>query len=130
KYASVSDVSLGYLKFLEVTLIKPTGKIRTAARCLRWRMQTLTAEGKPDKAVELGIELLKLARLYDHEPLIVNMLMAIALRGIAVDPLYDALATGRVSPALHAALDRELTLHDDQQRMVRALKTERGFSVD
>lgn len=130
KYASMSDFSVGYPKFLENTLNKPMRTIRDAARFLDWRMESFTAARQPDKAVQQGIELLKLARLYDHEPLMVNMLVAIALRGIAVDPLYDALASGPVSPAMHAALDRELALHDDPQRMVRALKTELGFSID
>ncbi len=129
KYASVCDFSVGYSKFLEGMLKEPLN-VRTGARYLGWRMESYTAAGQRDKAVQQGIELLKLARLYDHEPLMVNMLVAIALRGIAVDPIYDALAAGPVSPAMHAALDRELALQDDQQRMVRALKTELGFSID
>jgi hypothetical protein len=130
KYASVSDFSVGYSKFLDRTLKWPTGSIRTAARYLVWRMEVTTAAGQRDQAVRQGIELLQLARLYDHEPLMVNMLVAIALRGIAVNPIYDALAAGPVSPATHAALEQELAVQEDPQRMFRMMKTERAFSID
>jgi hypothetical protein len=130
KYASTADFSLDYQKFLSELLDKRISNVRTAARFIRWQMETLTAAGQQDKAIEKGIELLQLARLYDHEPLMVNMLVAIAVRGIAVDPLFDALAAGRVSPELHAALDRELALHEDPQRMARTIITERAYSID
>jgi hypothetical protein len=129
KYASVADFSVGYPKFVEDSLKKPS-TIRDAARFLGCRMEILTAEGKNEKAIEQGMELLKLARLYDHEPLLINMLVAVALRGMAADPIYDALAAGPVSPETHAALDRELTHHDDPQRLYRVMKTERAFSID
>ena len=128
KYASVSDFSVGYSKLLDG--MKEPLNIRTAARYLGWRMEVSTAVGQRDQAVRQGIELLKLARLYDHEPLMVNMLVAIALRGIAVDPVYDALAAGPVSPATHTALEQELARQEDPQRMFRTLKTERAFSID
>jgi hypothetical protein len=130
KYASESDFSDDYSKFLDRTLKWPTGSIRTAARYLVWRMEVTIAAGQRDQAVKQGIDLLKLARLYDHEPLMVNMLVAIALRGIAIDPIYDALAAGPVSPATHAALAQELNLQEDPQRMFRTLITERAFSID
>jgi hypothetical protein len=130
KYASVSDFSVGYPKFLERTLKWPAGSIRTAARYLEWRMEVSTATGQRDQAVQQGIEILKLARLYDHEPLFINMLVAIAMRGIAVAPIYDALAAGPVSPAMHAALDQELARQEDPQRMFQTMKTERAFSID
>jgi hypothetical protein len=44
--------------------------------------------------------------------------------------MYDALATGPVSPKLHAALDAELARHDDPLRLVHVLKTERAISAD
>jgi len=93
-------------------------------------MEELTGAGQRDKAVACGIEGLKLARQYDNEPLMVNMLVAIAMRGIAVEPLYDALNSGSVSPEMHAALDQELARHETSTRLLNAMKTERGFSID
>lgn len=129
QYASLADYSLDSKEYLEQNL-KDITRVRTAARYLSLQMEWLTANGKPDDAVKQGIKLLKLARLYDHEPLTINMLVAIALRGIAAEPLYDALASGTVSPEMRRAIDNELALHEDRQRLLRATKTERAYSID
>ena len=130
KYASVADFSLDNQAFLDKSLNNQITQFRTALRFIGWRMEVLVADGKHEQAVEEGIASLQLARMYDHEPMIVNMLVACAVRGMAANSLYDALAAGPVSPALHAALDQELALNDDPQRMVHALKTERAFTID
>ncbi len=129
QYASLMDFSLDFQSFLEALLHRVTF-IRTAARFMDWRMQLLLADGKPDEAVEQGIQLLRLARLHNAEPTLVSYLVGIAVRGIAGKPLYDALSAGPVSPELHAALDEELVLQDDPQQMVRVLRSERALSAD
>jgi hypothetical protein len=40
------------------------------------------------------------------------------------------LASSPISPETHAALDAELALHENPQRMVWALKSERAFGID
>jgi hypothetical protein len=129
QYASLADYSLDHQKFLDQWLKKYVGRIRAAGRFLQWRNEVLLAEGKHEEAVEQGVELLRLARLYDGEPLMVNYLAGVAVRGIAVNMLYDALAAGPVRPELHAALEKELALHDTPQRIVHALKTDRAYSA-
>jgi hypothetical protein len=128
EYTSLLDFSLDYTQFLDA-LLKQASAIRSPARFLRWRMQVLVADGNQQEAVKRGIQLLRLARLHDAEPTEVNYLVGIALRGMAAEWLYDALAAGPVSPELHAALDQELAQHDDPQRFARVLKTERAFSI-
>jgi hypothetical protein len=130
KYASLTDFSMNTEQFIDFNLKEPMGRNRTGSRFLRWRMEELTGAGQRDKAVAYGIEALKLARQYDNEPLMVNMLVAIAMRGIAVEPLYDALNSGPVSPEVHAALDKELAIHESSARVLGAMKTERGFVLD
>jgi hypothetical protein len=130
QYASLADFTLDHQEFLDEVLNKRIIRLRTATRFLNWRMEVLLAGGQQEQAIEQGIEILRLARLYDHEPTLVNMLVCDAVRGIAAQSLYDALAAGPASPELHAALEQELALHDDPQRMVRALKTERAFAID
>jgi hypothetical protein len=130
QYASVADFAAGYPKFTDEIMEKTMTRIRTAARFLRWRMYALITAGQQDHAVGLGIETLQLARQYDHEPALINMLVSAAVRGFPVEPLYDALATGPVSPKLHKALDDELALHEDPQRLVRTLKSERALAID
>lgn len=130
QYASVADYSVDYRAFTDQIMFKQMGRVREAARFLKWRMYVLIAEGQQEKAIERGIDILKLARHYDHEPAVINMLVTVAIRGIATEPLYDALAAGAVSPKLHQTLDQELALHEDPQRLVRTMKSERAFAID
>ena len=128
KYASMSDFSVNSGELI-AAMLDSLARFRSAARFQEWRMEMLVAEKKQEKAVELGIEMLRLARLYDHEPLLVNRLVGIAVRGMMIDGIYDALAAGPISPKLRAELDSELALHDDPQCVVNVMKTERAFSV-
>jgi len=127
-YASQIDYSHESIG-LDSTIAMPINNLRIALRYEAWRMLVLTADGRQDAAIKHGIEMLKVVRLFDAEPLIVNSLVALAVRGVAVQSLYDALAAGPVSPESHAALDSELALQDDPRRFVHALKTERAYSL-
>jgi hypothetical protein len=129
QYASQADYSLNYSQFLDGILHDQPTRIRTAARFLNWRSEVLVADGQSDEAGRRGLQMLRLARLYDGEPLLVNYLVGLALRGIAANSLYDSLAAAPVTPELHSMLDEELALQDDPKRMVRTLKTERAYST-
>lgn len=130
QYASLADFTLGPNEFLDELLQNRITRVRIATRFLVWRVEVLLADRQQQQAVEQGIEMLHLARLCDHEPTLVNLLVCHAVRGVTAWSLYDALAAGTVSPELHAALEQELALHDDPQRLAHALNTERAFSAD
>jgi hypothetical protein len=129
KYASMSDFSLNSGPFIAELIKDPIGRFRTAERFQEWRMEVLVSEGKQEKAVELGIEFLRVARLHDQEPLLVNALVGIAVRGIMFNGIYDALAGGPISPKLRGELDRELALHDDPKRISQVMITERAYGA-
>lgn len=93
-------------------------------------MIVLTASGQRQQAVEKGLVLLRLARQYDQEPMIISMMVACAVRSLMVPSLYDAIATGPLSPELRQELDRELVAFDNPRRMMWALKSERAFAID
>jgi hypothetical protein len=93
-------------------------------------MEVLIADGFHEDALEKGIQILRLARLYESEPTIVPFLVGIAIRNLTVPHIYDALDSGPVSDELHAALDRELALMDTPQWLAHALKSERAVSAD
>lgn len=128
RYASRADFSLGPQQFIEAA-INGVQDIRSVGRFVLWKMRILIADKEPDGAVRSGIELLKVARLYESEPALVNYLVSIAVRGVAVEALYDALASGPVSADVHAALDEELARHDNPQRLARVLRDERAISA-
>jgi hypothetical protein len=128
EYASLLDFSLDQTQFIEA-MLEIQGPIRQAARYLVWKMEVDLADGQPEQAVRRGIQILKLADLYDNEPTMVSFLVSTAIRGIAVANLYDALAAGPISAELHAELDNELAQLDSPQRLVHALKTERAIGA-
>lgn len=128
-YASQLDFSLNHTQFLE-SLIDNQSLIRQAARYLGWKSEVLAADGNAEEAAICGLEALRLARLYDSEPTLVSLLIAIAVRTIACNTIYDAMAVGPISPELRAELDAELARQDDPQRLIHALKTERAISAD
>ena len=93
-------------------------------------MKVLLAEGKPEQAVAIGLETLRIARLHDAEPLLINYLIGVAVRSIAARELHETLSTGSVSPQLHQQIDEEVARHDDRRRIVHALKTDRAYSAE
>jgi hypothetical protein len=127
QYASQTDFSLPAPVFLEEVTGEGGRRFRTVARFANWRMQVQIADGQAEQAVQVGLETLRLARLHDAEPCLANYLVGVAVRGIAAEPLCDALALGGVSPEVHAALDAELAKQDDPERFQKVLITERAF---
>lgn len=128
RYASLIDFSVNHHQLIEDSLER-VQKIRTAARFAAWRMDVLTSEGQVDAAVRLGIQVLQLARLFNSEPLLISHLVGVAVRMTVAQPLYEALATGKVSPEALALLEKELVLQDDPGQLVHVLKTEQAFGI-
>lgn len=129
KYASLTDFSVDYQTFLNNSLKQPIRRIRTATYFLGWHADVSIADGRPKMAVEQGLELLRLVRLHDSEPLLVNFLVAVAVREYACRILYDGLNAGPMPPQVHAEVEKELALHDNPQRILHALKTDRAYSA-
>jgi len=128
QYASLLDYSLDQPHFVEEILSTMT--IRSVTRLLAWKMQVLVVQGELEQAVEAGLQLLRLTRLFDEEPMLINSLVSIACRYVTAFRLNQVLQSGLISAKLRAALDTELALHDDPQRFVKTLLTERAGSLD
>lgn len=129
QYASLADFTLNHQTFLQELFEERVWRARTAARFSAWQTKLLIADGEPQQAAEFGLKSLRLARLHDGEPLLINYLVGVALRAMAAQDLYEAMNAGPVSPQLHAAIDEELARHDDPQRFAEVLKTERAYSL-
>ena len=129
QYASLMDFSVNHQQVLQGILDDRVQRIRTLARFVNWRMEVLVGDGRADEAVQLGIQLLKVARLYNGEPLLINYLVGVAIRGIANNAIYEAVSAGNVSTETLTVLDRELTLLDDSEELAHVLKTEQAFSI-
>jgi len=128
QYASLLDFSLDHSHLIEEMFSEIS--IRSVARLLGWEMQILAVQGKKEQAVKKGIQLLKLARLNNGEPLLVNSLVGIACRYNAAYRLNQVLQSGTISAKMREALDEELAKHDDPHGFAKMLLTERAGSLD
>jgi hypothetical protein len=88
------------------------------------------AEGKGDEAVRSAMLILPLARDLDRNPLIIDHLVAITLRGMAFDAANYALHTGPISQKVRAALEAELASCERTDSWSRALKNEWAVTLD
>jgi hypothetical protein len=103
--------------------------IRTVTRFLQWQSEIAVSEGRSADAAEKGLEQLRLAKLFESEPLLVSRLVVDAIRNSAAQSLYDALTSGTISEELHDKLDEELARQDDSAGLVQTLKEERAYSI-
>ncbi|HYO24020.1 MAG TPA: hypothetical protein VEQ85_03640 [Lacipirellulaceae bacterium] len=128
-WASLADFTLDHFQFMQAALDQ-VQVFRGMARYAAWDVAVLAAERKTDDAVRRGIELLKLARLHEAEPMMVNYLVTIAVRGVAVQALEGALRSGDITSATRAALDAELARAEDPQSFAAMLVGERAVSLE
>ncbi|BBO30548.1 hypothetical protein [Lacipirellula parvula] len=129
QFASRGDFTVNHQEFLEQMLDR-LSNFRAAARYVAWQCRTLLQAGEIDAAVEKGVALLRLSRLHDEEPLLVSYLVSIAVRGVAIHELYQALNTGLASPEVLMKLETELARQDDPHRFARMLRSERGYAMN
>lgn len=127
-YGSQIDFAAPYPQMME-ELMSPANARRTPARFLRWKMTVLLAEGKQEKALQLGLVILRLARHYDQEPALVNGLVAMAVRYVAADSLNRVLRAGPISAESRQDLDLELAKHGDRRSIERVMHSERAFNL-
>ena len=127
-YASKLNFTPPHKQFLQGA-IDASSDFRTAARFIGWQMEAAVAGGHYDRAIEKGINLLKLARHHDAEPTLVASLVGFAVRGVAVAHLHHALSSGEVSDEVRNRMDDELRLFETDPVFRRTLKTERALSI-
>ncbi len=128
-FVPLLDYSRDHLAFQD-EVMNGVKLLRTVTRFNSLGVAVAMSEERLDDAANIGINMLKLARLNDSQPLLVSGLVGIALRGAAVRELNRVLRAGELSPRTYLKIDQELALHDDLQRIVNMLKTERAYNLD
>ncbi|HEY2883336.1 MAG TPA: hypothetical protein VGJ15_12900 [Pirellulales bacterium] len=127
KYASLLDFNASpnvlFSNLSSVTLI------RWLAQYVQMSSVVLLAEHKYDEAAQLGIELLKVARLYGREPFLTGQLVSIAVRGIAISVINNVLQRGPISQEVRKQLEAELDAEDDIKPFAETLCQERAISI-
>lgn len=127
-YASTADFSLGYNAFTSAQITR-LQHLRTAARFVDWRVQTLLAEGKQQAAVERSLSLVEFSALCGREPTIVSFLVSVAVRNIALQDLHQSLAAGPLDAATHARVDEVLEEAERATSLGQVFRTERAFGI-
>ncbi len=88
------------------------------------------AEGNRDEAVRTALLIFRLARHFDHNPMLIGYLVAIAVRGNAIQSAVAALQTGPISKEVRDALDAELAIQERMEGFVWAMKSERAYALE
>jgi hypothetical protein len=128
QYASRLDFNVPPRQFLD-RYLEFVPSLRILARFVRWNMMIATADGKPDSAIRLGVQALRLTRQYDQEPLLISRLVSIAVRRMMFASINTAVRQEGVSEAARMELDSELALHENLTPLMTALRTERAFAI-
>ncbi len=110
-------------------VIDHTARCRTLGRVLRARSSWLLAKGRPEDAVATQILMLRIARHYRRQPLLISYLMTAAVEQAAIDAINRVLQAAPVAPATRQAIDGELAQHETIEGYRWALRSERAFSL-
>jgi len=127
-YDAELDYTVPPLEF-DNQLLDLANTSRSPARVLCYRSALLVAEGKRDEAVRTALLILRLARHLDRNPMLVNNLVAIAVRWVAIESANEALQTGPISKEVRGSLDVELAIQQHMQGYSWSLKSERSHVV-
>jgi hypothetical protein len=102
---------------------------RAAFNALEARSRLQLGEGHRHEALQTGLLIFRLSRLYDGCLFLVNNLVANAGRGVAVSVCNRVLRDGPVTDKDRDALEAELARHDNHQGLIRSLKHERTLGI-
>ena len=103
---------------------------RTFAQVFHCRARYLAASAKPDEAIKVNLQQLRLARLQSRELVLVGFLANTFIRQIAIEGINDVLQTAPLAPATHASIEKELARHDSLISFVQMLKAERVIGIE
>jgi hypothetical protein len=123
------DTTLPRTQFLSACL-DLAGRHRVLYRALQARSALLLAKGRPDDAAAVQLLLLRLARHWRREPMLMGLLVTAVVEYQAIEQLNRILQAGPVSPATRRAIEAELALHDTMDGYTWALRSERAFSLE
>jgi hypothetical protein len=124
-------VSLLQADEMHNTLELPTmTTARSAARLLLLEGRFALISGDQDKAAQAAVELAKLGKHFENEPIIVNRLVACAIQGIAIDLCKQIAQNGPLPAHEVAQLDAAMASLEDRSAFGRALETERAHSLE
>lgn len=104
--------------------------LRMIARVMGARGRQLVSRGEPDEACGVYLDLLRISRLHEAEPLLISFLANMGTRSLPLEALRNLLEQHQLKPATYAAIEAELLQHEEMQSFVWTLKSERAFGIE
>ena len=130
-YDSQPDYTVGAQAFMAAGAGRRDNlRLRSAVRLLNARILLLQSQGKQEEALENCVLLLRLARHFEREPMLIGYLVAVACRGLGVSATNGVLRAGPLPTGSRQALEAELALHDGTEAFSWALISERALGMD
>jgi hypothetical protein len=129
EYDAQLDYTLLPDQFME-ELLKEVHSCRGPARVLEARALLLAAQGEHDEALRTALAISRLARHFEHEPMLVGYLPAIAVHGIANHTAGAVLQSGPVSKEVRDALDTEMAKLEGVEGYRWAIQSDRAYGLD
>jgi tetratricopeptide (TPR) repeat protein len=123
------DYSKGPQQFIE-QYVELSQDVRQPIRVLNYRVVMLLAQGKHDEALQTCTLMFRLIRHLDDRPLLINYLVTLAVRGVAVGAANTVLRSGPLPATAYQALETELARHDLVATRQMALRTDRAYGID
>jgi hypothetical protein len=108
----------------------PIQDVRQAGQLLNYHAMLLAHDGKVDEALDDCRGMLTAARATGDTPSLINALVAMALRAVALGKIERVLGHGEPSPESLAALQRLLEADRDDGMFLHALRGERACEED
>ena len=122
------DGTLPTSRFLE-PFFEHLAKHRLPYRVLKARWILLLSQGRNDDALASQVLVLRLARHWRREPLILGYMVTAVCESVAMEGVNQVLQAGPVSPSARQALDAELALHDNMEGITWAIRSERAYTL-
>jgi len=103
--------------------------LRETARCLQVRAEVQLLDGKPDEAAASCATLLRVADHAETGPAMFDVLVAHAIRAIALRELERVLSSGSLSPSACRTLYEQLSQVDTTEPFLRGAQGERAWWI-
>ncbi len=128
QYESLADFTLPASRFLDQSLNDAQAFRRLMVGFASWEMAVTAAEGKPNEAVGFGVQMLRLARLYDQRSTMMSHFVFVACSDSSLGAINEILRHHEIAPSVRADLDAELALHSAAP-LLGFVRRERAFSI-
>lgn len=89
----------------------------------------LMSQGHFDEALQLGLQMLKLSRAVEHQPLVIGHMVGMACRSISLNVIVAVLERSPLTDEQHDEIDRDLAGCESVDSFRHALASERIYGL-